>query len=86
MPYMIVVLETSIGATVQENMRLKSIVEKTQSIARSSTGGEVIAENCYVLDLSRGASALVNIVQSLEAAGLKYKTVCLQDRPVFASQ
>ena len=86
MPHMLVVLETSAYSDTQERMRLKSIVESSQALVRSSKGGEVVAENCYLLDLNHGASALANLLRTAEVAGLKYKTSSLADRPLFASK
>lgn len=84
--YVLIVAETSISAPVAERGRLRSVVEKCATIARSTKGCEAIAENCYLLDTRTAASAFANIVQTLQGAELKYKTVSLQDRPMFASQ
>ena len=85
MSYILVVLEIPMNE-VQERTRLRSIVENFQTTVRSSKGGEVIAENCFVLDLNHGASALANLLHTAEAADVKYKTLSLQDRPMFASK
>lgn len=86
MSYMLIVAETSLSHAAGEKVRLLSIVENCASLVRSSEAGEVIAENCYLLDMQTGASVFANVLRVLQEAGLKYKTVSLQDRPAFASQ